>query len=573
LYLLLMDVFRYFAIPGQARVLLCSLLASCFLQAACADELRLKSGHTVSGVIDSETRDRITIQTSEGTVAIPRTQVADIVRDKPAENKVVKSRLAIESGDFEKAIRLIDGSSPDSPLRSQLENYFRDNPGPLLESAEKASAAEAARVTTFLSQSDANSSADLHWLLVRYLIQRKDIELARTILSQVPPQFFASHPAENGQLQEISKTLLHSMMEDQDSDLAMKWIEALARVAPNAIDSHSSLLVFLRDAQSRADAGDKSGAIQLLSSNVKGTWPALAFETGLQMVMNIAPGISAEQQIACLLTFEQQFSEPVFQNEMPDVYRKHANLLCESGHFEAAAQVALKLGNFNADAGARLQHEVEFQRRLSAIAAGDNAARYKLAVWARDMGLEDRAIQQFTIAKNSPAFSENATLQIELLTLSRQKQDFQALQEKTNNHAWKEAMKMADEFRKKYPDGAFSKKAAALSEVARFQLQQSVKLRPAEADALMQNVERLYFQEKFDEAEDLLRRIQVDYAGTPAAKKAEEMHLRIEDRRNKSYRARGGSVPVNLKSLRETELRTIIGDSNRREIKPPGSTP
>lgn len=547
--------------PYQAERVWLRVVGACLLLAAApasfADRLVLISGRDITGVIESESRERITIQTAEGRVSFPRSGIRQVIREKKGNNDAAASRFALESGDLIKAIALTERATDREQLRTELDRQLVANSPELLKRAGATPPDDVNRLHRYITER-ATTVPELNWLLARFYAQRMEYNLARQLLAKLPPSFFQLNLSARSDLRALSEKVTADLLEKSRTNQAIDWLTAVSTVAPQAVGENATTMVYLGEAERMANNGETTAAIRVVAEKVKPLAPALAFNTAKKIAEGSRRFASIEDQVAAHAEVEMRFPEVMFQKDLVPLIRTQAELLASRGFFDEATSAALRLSAIDADLGAVVEHQVEFERRKSDIAAEDVASQYKLGIWARERALTDAAAQQFKATMHDPLFAENARLQLELIQQEREAKGFEEVTKTFQSRDYKSAMDAAEAFRRQFPASPLAKKAGALIELAKYHQQQSKQQRPLQADALLQQAERLYFQDRFREAEELVTRVEIDFADTPVRTRAKQLRARMTDRVRKAVRGTQMQLPVNLNRLKDDEVRSIV---------------
>jgi hypothetical protein len=163
-------------------------------------------------------------------------------------------------------------------------------------------------------------------------------------------------------------------------------------------------------------------------------------------------------------------------------------------------------------------------------------------------------------AAKSRDLRENAELQLQLMQVEEEKKQFAKVAEAFEAKRYPQAIRAAEEFRRKYPGSDLARQAATTIELARFQMKRETQMRPAQADAVYQNAERLLLQDRLTESLEQVNRLEIDYGETPSGKRANA----LRDRIMLKLRERGATIPRTTPSTAVAE--TSVPDSETQRL-------
>lgn len=494
--------------------------------------MTLSDGRTVSGILDTQTRDRITIRTSEGVLTFLAGQVTRVEEEDRSANSFYTLQLAVGRGDYLTALQIRDGMSSDSAWGKRADEEILRAGQQILDRARSAPAVEGAEFAARLRARGDQLPASLRILLARYFAARGDSADATAELIRLPDSG-RRDPYARALASSLLRAQLQRSLEKQDPDVAIDAISSLGELVSDDSTSAAMPLLYLNEVSRRTRQQDFGGALAILAQNVVPSTPGVAAEE-ISRILDVAEKTTSGPTLIALYPIaEQSLNASGMRNDLINTYERHANALAQAGRFDDADRVAAAESILNPDLGARVTHRIELARRRSSIKSDDALAHYKLGIWAREMGLEDDAIAEMQVATRAPQLQENANLQIRLIKLNREKAGYEVAAKLFNDRQFPQAAAAAEKFRRAYPESEFASKAATLIELAKYSQQRDKDMRPAEAEAIYQNAERLYFQDKQDDAFDLVNKLEAEYGETAAGKKAHALRERIRQRAKK----------------------------------------
>jgi hypothetical protein len=201
--------------------------------------------------------------------------------------------------------------------------------------------------------------------------------------------------------------------------------------------------------------------------------------------------------------------------------------LVAGGRTADAQAIADDISARDPDAGAVATHLVEFHEKRLAMPTDKPLEKYKLAAWARQMGLLEEARPLFAELRNDPRFAANAQLQLDLIENARCTEQVNYLRQLYDENDFQTLEAEVQKFESSAPPAAFAQKARDLLQLAKFQKWSSGKVATGKAEAEFQQAERLANRREFDAALLHLNRVQMETGSSDAAVKARVLRDKI----------------------------------------------
>lgn len=504
-------------------------LALIALEVACfGDTVILRDGKPVPGVIESQTNDGISIRTQSGLVSFPAASVREVRRSPPQENALHTLTISLSAGELNRSMTIIDRLKNDkAALQSGLAVLLQHGEH-FVQRAPTDSPADAQQFTVWL-RAYTPANAALSFMLARYLAARGETDAAVNELSALPAPV-REQPAVTQFATQLLQQEAQRSATTTDPQQALARLTALAELAPRGAGVSAGILIALRQAERMAESSQFRQALEVIAAHVAPFAPATAWNAANDILESASKLTSGTALLGLYDLIAERITTGPMEGEFPAIQERRIAVLMDLGRYDEAETLAHQLSISDADRGARMLHLVEYERRLTEVAPDDALALYRLATWARDMGLVEEAAGLFRRAAREPQLKENAELQLRLLSTSGEKQSFDELNTMFRDGHYADVVKKAEAFQHEYPQSEFCAQAAALGDLARFTQTREKDIRPAEADVVYQNAERLFYQDKHQEALEEVNRLQADYPGTPAARKADTLRKRIDHR-------------------------------------------
>lgn len=561
--------FCFFASPlfvKCGRSLLCLAAVLLHPLSLQAERLILHNGNTVTGRIETETSDRITMRTANGRVSFSRAAVATIIRQTGPEQAVALAVEAASRGDL--AGTLVTAADPSQPpsVRAAIDSALIRHSHVLLTSHSPAPST-ALRLARYVEDRETSAPASLRLFLARYLAAAGDYSGAVRRLKELPMEEVQRDPSARAAASEILRRQMAVSLQGGDPQPGLESLQLLSRLAPEQITSSTRILLHMANARRLADNGAFESALDELGRSVIPAAPVLAWEEAGRCLMRAEQENSSPSVLAGLYERMHQYFYPAgFGRELLPFYQRHIQALIALGRFDTARVIAAsRLSPIDPDVGAPFEHRIELAARQSALTEDDLLGRYRLGAWAREVGLLEEARQLLTPALADSRLKENAALQLQLVESEAQRREFEAAAGLFEKRQYEKARKALEAFRNAHPQSAYAKKAGELIELARYHLWAGSRHRPAEAEVLRQNAERLFLQARYDEALELLNRLEVEYSGTEAVVQGRRLRDQIQARTGKGATPVGSARPADdLATRRLKEMQALARELARQ---------
>lgn len=500
------------------------ILQGCF--SAHADTILLREGRTISGNISGETANSVTIDAPNGRFTFGRDKILTVTKETPMRNRVREMEQLLSEGNIDAAMAFIQEDKLRAELLPDALNTV------LLKRLQPVAAGVVSTSSTaaFLAESfreNGNTPAELLLFAAALLIDVENDGQALLLMRQVEQNIptYLNWPAETvsslinrianaaiqrryGAILAISASLTNRLPLPTESSSTNHLnlygqIEGLVR--QKQFLQATSLFrpeLFLHRADLFVPQAERL-LIAILSAPATETTLA-ALESARVIIM---PYIESNLRLRCM---------KILVNRLIEAQRAdNAQLIID----QAAAQ--------DSDLGATLQHLLDFQKRRATLAPNAPMDVYKLAAWARSMGLLDESRALFLDLRTDPRFAETADLQLAIISNAQAREKVQQLKRLYDLDEIERLKTESAEFLRTSPPEEFAQQARDLLQLADFQGWSAERSSQGKAEAEFQQAERLTNRREFDKALVYLNRLQLDRGSSEAAKKADALRNRI----------------------------------------------
>ena len=488
-----------------------------------ADSVRLSGNRVVQGVVESETDDRVTIRTNEGLVSFPRSQVQQVVRASPADRMRVQAELAARSGKFAELLRAQAGATSEV-VTEELDRVIAANAESLAREFSGAPATDVLLLAKYLNDRPTSAPAPARVAMALIQAERGQFAEATRWLGDVGPDGLTDTPALRAWTVAFLKEQIRRALRANEPEFGLECISLLARLAPESLGRSTSVPLVLARVSLLAAQGQPTEAIRVLKVDMEPMSSAIAFQEALRIARQALAESADEERLPVLRALLYSFQGEQYDGELAPLLDQLVRILIAQGEFAEARKVAVRLGTVDANAAALLEHRVEFEMRRRDTDANNPLSVYRLGCWAAERGLQEEARAMLQLAAKTPELRENAQLQLQAMQLQVERRDFDRIVAAFETRDFSRTMTSAADFQRLHPASPLLKRVRTMEEVSRFQIERQARLAPQQADALYQNAERCFYQGRYQDAVEILNRLDTDYAGTPATKRG--AHLR-----------------------------------------------
>lgn len=500
-----------------------ALLAAVFPPGAPADRVTLRNGTELQGRIESEDAGRVAIRTASGRIVVPKDRIASTTRQGAADSAVAIASDALARNDLPGAMAMLSGQALGPVALGQFDRAIVERADRLLVASPRPSRDDAARLAAYVDQRRANtaeaSATALGMFAARWSAAAGETSAAAARLVAIGPGRLAEAPARSRSAAAdiLAVGAAEALAAGADPDTAGAVLDTLGAIAPDRASTGVTVLLGLRAARRAAAAGRSADAMEDLMRRVTPHAPAVAWAEAAALLDKAAAAGDTTLTVALATrALAGARDKPVFPSETANLLARQCRGLLTLGRAEEAEIAAERLATLDAETAAPLQHGVELLRREQALTPSDALGRYRLAGWAAGRELPDDALRLYRAAAAHPDLRANASLQARLLATKTDRADFDAAAGLMESRRPLEALRRAEVLKARAADPEMARRAAELAELARFQSWAGAQSRPAQAEALRQQAERLIMQSRFVEARLIVDRLDSEFADTAA---------------------------------------------------------
>jgi tetratricopeptide (TPR) repeat protein len=488
--------------------------------------IELKNGKIITGSVVAQTSSTLSVLTAVGILSLDRTEIRAILLDEPSCLDEVE--ILFQKGEIQNALELVTGRCRGELLNprliAKLEHEFdrirsaaQQNPPLILKYVKEifeavlspanvefdskciALAAEIGETTTVVEMlstvlrdegaakvfTNSNHAYDvITWLNGS---SEQNVEIIGSLLRE-----FLSAP--NGTTT-VTKEYLYRLYE---SEMARLIASRTPRKALTELDKDIDIL-------------PPSLATTLLTQTMAIANDESSTET-LYSISDLATSVCLRLPL-CAAT--------------KDILRQQVITLVRNNRLGEAKQIVDDAEKKDVDFAAELNILYTFYSRHVSLSPSDYAAKYRLAKWALQMGLESQAQELLRELTKVPEVSKVARLYLESIELQQMSQQLQRARQAMFLNRLAEAEKILADVKKSRAATRLSTEVLLMTSLIDYRKKITPESRREESLALLQQAERFIMQRRFHEAQECIDQAVYLTPDEPIVRRAKILRQRL----------------------------------------------
>lgn len=536
---------------GHAALALAMMLA-CLTSAVPAEVIHLRNGRTIEGIVQERRNGRVFILTSTGLIGIAETEIDTEIREIDESEALTRIRVQLDTGQFMMAMgsirQFLDRTPPGDEIlvlqqmlaarHEALEAGLRVVSPPeaeamlemldaTLSSDKPTSPASAAQASTGQAY---RAALAIWWRSIGHRAR------ARQHLLDIYDPLGEPWGHLNERLLRLCiEEIRHEV--DNPSNLNPEALDMLLSVT-SALDAPVgrafSTWSWLRMARHAMLQGNARRALEICLHEISPIHPEIARHRARIIFNDIGPRMHALREWDALVELYEEFGLKLLGREAdPELARAleaAGQAALERGDLDLARLSFIRLDALDTGDAERLLLLTEFQARQIATPRADLVARLELGIWAAQQRLYPQARLLFEELMRHPDLEEPARVQREIYDRQEAVELVDRATAAARNGQYMEAVDIADAFLSRFQLSELRNQMRAVREAALRDLRAEESQRPLRAESLYQQAERLFFMQEYPQALQLLDRVELDYADTPGADRAQALKGRVLSR-------------------------------------------
>ncbi len=491
---------------------------------AMADALHLTTGRVIQGNIVNESRPSVTIETPEGRFTFPRQRIKKIEREGPAQNRLREITTLLDQGQVDLAISTYEKENLDNnfaagTLESLLLNKILDSATALMLTT-----------TTVRSLADRlalspHPTPELLLFTATQAAENRQLDIATKLVARIQTtssnQFIWSDRTINA----LTVRLSEAAIRNNHGELIAASVQLSTHLG--SASATDDLLSVYAQIQSFHTAKDYPRSTTLFRPELFLHRSDIFVPLAEKVMLGLLKSADSPPAITALESARITIFPYIDDSIRKEALRALILGLSTTNRIHRAQQIADEIAQKDPDLGAYGQHLVEFRRRQDKLPADKPLEIYKLATWARTMGLLHESRSLLSSLQKDPRFTPNVTIQLQLIDLAQGQQDLARLNRLYKAGDYRILAQECRLYLEKDPPEEFASKARDLIQLADFHQWNDKNRATHQAEAEYQHAERLANRGDYDAALAHLNKLQTDLQDTAAAAKAAALRDKI----------------------------------------------
>lgn len=506
---------------------------------AIADALHLTTGRIIEGKIVNESPPSVTIETPEGRFTFPRQRISKIEREGHAQNRLREITTLLEQGQVDLALSLYE--------KENLDSHFAAGTLESLLITKIAETATALMLTTSTVRSLADRlahspppSPELLLFTAVQAAENRQVDIASRLVAQVPTSAARQFIWSDKTIANLSARLSEAAIRNNHGELIALSVQLSTHLG--SVASTDDLLNVYAQIQKLYTTKDYPRATALFRPELFLHRSDIFIPLAEKVILSLLKAADSPPAITALESARITIFPYIDDKIRKEALRALILGLATSSRIHRAQQIADEIAQKDPDLGAYAQHLVEFQRRQAKLPADTPLETYKLATWARTMGLLQESRSLLQSLQRDPRFTPNVTIQLQLIDLAQGQQDLARLNRLYKAGDYRILARECRLYLEKNPPEEFAAKARDFIQLADFHQWNDKNRATHQAEAEYQHAERLANRGDYEAALTHLNKLQTDLQDTAAAAKAAALRDKIL-RAKMISRSNSGTTP------------------------------
>ncbi|MFH0795201.1 MAG: hypothetical protein V2A74_14350 [bacterium] len=515
---------------AKLSVVALTVWAIMFASLSRADEVRLKNGNVLIGIVAQETEDWIAVSTSGGEINLERRMVERIVRDSPgvnalrqAEQHVASRNMRGAAGTYLQALEL----GADRELLGESLLLHGQAISEQLGGAERWTRNT---WTAFLDRliKERPPGNDLSYLCGDWYADCGNGKSARRLYLSISPDYYVNNPARRKAVTQYLIALLKSLLAGEEYEEAIEVVVELDRFDPER-SSSGKALIYIQWASREREEGNYRKALELLDEELLPISPAIAMsriKQTLEAASNAAASDSKKTSETIGLYKRYGVTllgEAAVRDDLAALYEALGYEALGRGEVLTARSAFEQSNQLRDEPNPKLSDLCEFEEKRQKLSDEDGIGYYQLGEFAFEKELVQQARDAFEIAARDSRVADNAREQLGFIQTREEFDLLKVAQRSFGAENYAAALDQLELFVRRYPNSSFLSEAQSLSDLCQRRMREKLELRPYAAEVVFQQAERAYFQQDYLACVEALARLLSEYPDAPSAPRAREL--------------------------------------------------
>jgi len=477
---------------------------------ATADYVVLKNGKRHHGVIQWESPQWVSIESSGGILTLDRKIIDHIEKQPSGENLMLSGLLALRRPDFLEASGLLRRSLKAGSNPADLRKRIIEMSPSFLDRFAYVTNAEKKEWLGLCDDLTSSGSADFDWTYLRgeMALAMGDNSAALEAWRSLDASYFASHVKERDRVTRWALKRLSDGIQDRQLDRSVSFLELMNNLGPERARSCRAFLA-IQDAAAARDRGNLADACRIYAEQLMPVAPEIG-KVCLRRVLEPQCDLLCKRgdyngAAAVVREYAKPHLPELASRLSAKIYREHITQCLSGGRWETARGLLAEGSEFFDDAELqRLKQECQYAEQRSRLAADDYLGHYKMGLELQEKKMNEAAVEEFVLAKQSAELKDMADKQIALIRENEALDLLEKISGRFFDRKYIEVLDLVDEFRRKFPRSNLSVKVDAISKLAHQKVGEEAKTAEALALGQIEQARRLFYQGQINRARELV---------------------------------------------------------------------
>lgn len=557
-----------------------------------ADKVTLQNGRTIRGKILEQTVNRLTIQTIPGTFSLNLSGIKHIEKESEEENLLLNVELSLAKNDLGTALAAYQEAISGELSFSRLTEHFLENRPSLLSALNKTPEYQRERIGkilvslippdpgTYSSESSTTDTLEFCFSLSGFLKETGETDRAAVILASLPQRFYDAFPKAKRDAVNFFKAETVRLAAEGNFDSAVTSLESLQNLDV-ATSRNSRILVYLRWGSRLRDQKQWADAAEIYARKLFFFSPEIVSNRLIYLFDKMESEAKMGSDYLTLIELIKKYAgflpEEHLNTKLSHLYTLAGTLLLNDSKTTEAQNCFHSAFIASGKKDLSLLALSEYSSRLQGLKPYDYLGHYQLGLFCRKKGLQQKALEHFSIASRNPSIESQAQSELRMIRIHQCLDTINKAMGLYDKGEFTRALDMLQPVLNDAVTSEVLKEASQLGTLCRKQLEVESNKRPIMAVIYYQQAERHFLLEEYDNALVMLDYIIETYSDAPVIQKARNLMIMAMRRRELAQLEHGDrdttrqkvvpqNAPVDRSSLNE-QINKLLESLNDEKAK------
>ena len=506
-----------------------------------SDRVLLRDGRVVEGrLIEDENADgaSIVMQIGGAHITISRDQIEEIIPGGPAENTLIEARYALKEGRIAEAVIAMDTAAAQGGQIQGIATHLLHY-GPELAEAtpqlDDDTRAALRRVLQAVAPVRMPRQNDLQ--VARLMIHTRlgDHHCCGELLEAIGADYFEAHPETRGRLTRWLLNDLDAAVQAERFEAGSTILDEMDRVDP-AVAQARAAQFYLQWAWFERQAESYESALRIYVQYLLDASPHITRDRIAKVLEEAERYWTAQREPEKAIALYERFglvhTPQLARKKLARMWNTQGWNRVEEADFDAARRAFELAEQFEQGAGRDDLARLEYTERRAALKPENALGHFELGLWALEKNLLAEAFESFDRASqlDRDVIRVRAREYLDQIAQRKAEAELLAILGMYREGDYGEALKRVEAFVMEDHPLGYIAQAREIEQVVKEAIYMRTAERPQQAEALYQQAQRAFNQERYDEAGRLLQTIFDHYQNTVVHAKARNFYEQVKEK-------------------------------------------